>query len=60
MKKSTKDILKRVEKLLEAGYKQILIKEDIVYASGGINLITEKDLETPYHMIFNEKVKNIE
>lgn len=44
-KRSTEKTLKKVEKLLETGYNQILIRNGNVYASGGTKLITEEDIE---------------
>jgi len=45
MKYATKEILKKVENFLEAGYKQVVIINGEVYASGGNKLMTETDME---------------
>jgi hypothetical protein len=39
-------IAEKVKKLLDMGYKQILIRDGEIYACAGIKHITEEDIET--------------
>jgi len=44
-KQRKQEILKKVEKFLDASYRQILIRDDQVYASGGIIDLSEEQIE---------------
>jgi len=44
-KQRNQEILKKVEKFLDASYRQILIRDDQVYASGGIIDLSEEQIE---------------
>jgi hypothetical protein len=46
MKETTDIIVKKVKKLLDMGYRQILIRDGEIYACAGVKNITEEDIKT--------------
>lgn len=53
------EILKKVEKFLDMGYRQILIRDEEVYASGGFIDVTDEEIENAAALAFtpNENEK---
>ena len=53
-KQEKKEIVQKVQKFLDAGYRQILIRDDQVYASGGIIDLSEEQIENAAAVNFDK------